>query len=76
MLDNDKLLYAIVFFFKNLNLACNYEIYNKELLAFIRYFEEWKSKLEGTGVSIKIIINYKSLKYFMTTKKLIKRQAY
>lgn len=39
-LSDDKLLYPIAFFFKNLNLIeCNYEIYNKKLLAFIKYFE-------------------------------------
>ena len=40
-LDNDELLYPIAFFFKNLNLAkYNYEIYNQELLAIIRSFEQ------------------------------------
>ena len=31
-LGNDKLVYPIAFFFKNLNsVKCNYEIYDKEL---------------------------------------------
>ena len=39
-LGDDKLLYSIAFFFKNLNLAeCNYKIYNKELFAILRCFE-------------------------------------
>ena len=38
-LGNDKLLYPIAFFSKNFNLVeCNYEIYDEELLAIIRYF--------------------------------------
>ena len=39
-LGNDGLLHPIIFFSKNLNPAeCNYEIYNKELLAIIWCFE-------------------------------------
>ena len=35
-LGEDKLLYLVTFFIKNLNPAkCNYEIYDKELLAII-----------------------------------------
>ena len=75
-LGNDELLHLIAFFSKNFNPAkCNYKIYDKGLLAIIRCFEQWRSELEKTGVSIKIITDYKSLKYFMTTKKLTRRQA-
>lgn len=36
LLDEDRLLYLIAIFSKNLNLIeCNYEIYNKGLLAII-----------------------------------------
>ncbi len=39
-LGDDGLLYPIAFFSKNLNpVKCNYEIYNKELLAIIRCFK-------------------------------------
>lgn len=44
-LDKDELLYIVAFFPKNLNSAeCNYEIYDKELLAIIRYFEQKKQE--------------------------------
>lgn len=37
-LGKNRLLYLITFFFKNFNLTkYNYEIYNKELLAIIRF---------------------------------------
>ena len=76
-LDDDGLLHPIAFFSKNLNpTKCNYEIYNKELLAIIRCYEQWRPKLEGTGVLVKVITNHKSLEYFMTTKILIRRQAH
>ena len=38
--NKDRVLYPIVYFLKQLNPAkCNYKIYNKELLAIIRYFK-------------------------------------
>ena len=40
-LSNDKLLHPVAYFSKNLNPAeCNYKIYDKELLAIIRCFEQ------------------------------------
>ena len=76
-LGDNRLLYPIAFFSKNLNPAeCVYEIYDKELLAIIRCFKQWRPELEETRVSIKVIINYKSLEYFLTTKKLIRHQAH
>ena len=40
-LGKDGLLYLMVFFFKNVNpVECNYEIYDKELLAIIQCFEQ------------------------------------
>lgn len=39
-LSNDELLHPVTFFFESFNLAnCNYEIYDKKLLAIIRCFE-------------------------------------
>ena len=67
----------MAFFSKNPNPAeCNYEIYDKELLAIIRYFGQWRLEFKGTGVPIKVITDHKSLKYFITRKKLIRRQAH
>ena len=60
--NKDRVLYPIVYFLKQLNLAkYNYEIYNKELLAIIRYFKQWQPKLKGTGFLIKVFSNYKNL---------------
>lgn len=40
-LGEDRLLHPVVFFSKDLNpVECNYEIYDKELLAIISYFEQ------------------------------------
>ncbi len=41
LLGEDELVHPITFFSQNLNPAeCNYEIYDKELLAIIRCFEQ------------------------------------
>ena len=53
----------------------NYEIYDKELLAIIRGFEEQESELEDTLNPITVQIDYRNLKYFITTKRLNRRQA-
>jgi len=61
----------MAYFLKQLSLAeCNYKIYNKELLAIIRYFKQWRPKLEGAGFLIKVLSNYKNLQYFTTIKQL------
>ena len=39
--NKNKVLYSIIYFLKQLNPAkYNYKIYNKELLAIIRYFKQ------------------------------------
>ena len=73
--QKNDLFYSIAFFFKNMNsIECNYEIYDKKLFAIIRCFEKWRFEFEAIDLSMKIFTDHKSLKYFMTTKKLIKRQ--
>jgi hypothetical protein len=72
--NEDGVLCPVAYFSKNLTPAeCNYEIYDKELLAIIRCFEQWRLELEGTELPVKVLIDYKALKYFITTKKLTRR---
>ena len=69
--NEDGVLYPVVYFLKQLNPAeCNYKIYNKELLAIIRYFKQWRPELKGTKFLIKVFSNYKNLQYFITIKQL------
>ena len=50
---DDGLLHPVAFFSKKLTeTECNYEIYDKELLAIVRCFEEWRPELEGTAFPI------------------------
>lgn len=53
----------------------NYEIYNKKLLTIIKFFKEWRSMLEGTGLPLKILNDHRNLEYFICTKQLSRRQA-
>jgi hypothetical protein len=49
---------------------CNYSIHDKEMLAIVRSLDQWRPKLKGITKKIQIFINYKALKYFITTKQL------
>ena len=72
----DKLLHPIAFFSRKLVSAeCNYEIYDKELLAIVRAFEHWRPELEGIELPIQVLTDYRALQYFITTKSLTPRQA-
>jgi len=53
----------------------NYEIHDKEILAIIRALEEWRHFLERATHPVKIWTDHKNLEYFMTAKKLNRRQA-
>jgi hypothetical protein len=65
-----------VYFLKSIALAeMNYLIYDKEMLAIVRAFEHWRSKLEGTDYPVEVLIDYKALEYFMSIKALFVRQA-
>ncbi len=74
--ENDDLIRSVTYFSKTLSFAeCNYEIYDKELLAIIRCFEQWKAELQSVESLTNVLIDHKSLEYFMITKKLNRRQA-
>lgn len=71
-------LQPVAFFSKSLGPAeRNYAIYDKEMLAIIRCFEEWKPELMSAGpdTPIQVLTDHKSLEYFMSTKQLTRRQA-
>ncbi len=74
--EDDDLIKSMTYFSKILSFAeCNYEVYDKELLTIIRCFEQWRAELQSMKKSINVMTNHKSLKYFMTTKKLNRRQT-
>ena len=69
-------LHPVAFFSKKHSPAeCNYEIYDKELMAIIRCFEEWRAELQSSINPIRVLSDHKNLEYFMTNKLLSRRQA-
>jgi len=74
--DDNNVLHPVAFYSKkHSETECNYEIYDKELMAIIRCFEEWRSELEGSALPIKVLTDHKNLEYFMSTKTLNRRQV-
>ena len=74
--DDEGILHPVAFFSKKQSPAeCNYEIYDKELMAIIPCFKEWQPELESSIHPIKVLSDHKNLEYFMSTKLLNHRQA-
>ena len=72
---NDQGLWTPCAFYskKNNPAECNYEIYDKEMLAIIRCLDEWDAELRGVK-NFEIYTDHKNLEYFMTVRKLTERQ--
>ena len=52
-MDDEGVLHLVAFFSRKMAPAeCNYEIYDKEFLAIVRCFEEWRPDLEGTDLPV------------------------
>ena len=71
--ENDAVRPCAFFSKKNNPAECNYEIYDKEMLAIVRCLEEWDSELRSVR-EFEIRTDHKNLQYFMTAKKLTERQ--
>ncbi|KAF8749931.1 hypothetical protein RHS01_09606 [Rhizoctonia solani] len=46
----------------------NYDIFDKELLAVIRAFKEWRHLLEGSELPVQVLTDHKILEYFSTSQ--------
>ena len=53
----------------------NYEIYDKELLAIVASFKQWRHFLQGGQHPVTVLSDHNNLKYFSTTQNLTRRQA-
>ena len=73
--ENGKLRPVAFFSAKHTSAECNYEIYDKELLAIVKALEEWRPELHGTSEPFEIYTDHKNLQTFMTTKQLNQRQV-
>jgi len=76
MLCEDEKWHPCAFLSKGLNdVERNYDVHDKEMLGIIRALEAWRHYLEGAKHEIDIWTDHQNLKYFMTAKKLNRRQA-
>ena len=74
--DDNSVLHFVAYSSKKLPpVECNYEIYDKELMAIIKCFEEWRPELESMPHPIRVLSDHKYLEYFMSIKLLSCRQA-
>ena len=72
----DKRLHPVAFHSRKMDKAeVNYEIHDKEMLAIVTAFKEWRRYLEGAKHQVKVYTDHKNLEYFLTTKILNRRQA-
>jgi RNase H-like domain found in reverse transcriptase len=74
--DNEERLRPIAFYSrKMIPMELNYEIHDKELLAIITTFSEWRVYLKGSKYLVEVWTDHKNLLYFTTTKALTRRQV-
>ena len=64
-----KALHPVAFHSRKLNdVERNYEIHEKELLAILEAFREWKHYLLGADDQVTVYTDHQNLQYFLTTK--------
>ncbi|KAH9244808.1 hypothetical protein BASA81_017770 [Batrachochytrium salamandrivorans] len=74
--DQTNTLRPVAFYSRQMNNAeRNYDIYDKELLAVVDSFKHWRHLLQGGLHPVTVLCDHKNLEYFMSTKKLTRRQA-
>ena len=75
-MGEDGKLYPITFYSRKFSAAeINYEIHDKELLAIVVSFQEWRQFLEGATHPVTVYTNHKNLEYFTSARVLNRRQA-
>ena len=73
--DDKGVLRPVAFFSKKNNAAeSNYPIHDKELLAVVRYLEQWDAELRSV-LSFEIWTDHKNLEYFQKKRQLSERQV-
>jgi hypothetical protein len=53
----------------------NYDIYDKELLAIVHAFEEWRHYLEGLPLQVRVFTDHRNLQHFREKKTLNRWQV-
>ena len=75
-MGEDGKLHLVAFYSRKFSAAeINYEIHNKELLAIVDSFQEWRHFLERAAQPITVYTDHKNLEYFTSARVLNRRQA-
>jgi len=73
---NDGKLHTIAYYSRKMTgPELNYDIHDKELLAMVEAFKEWRVYLEGAKYPTQVYTDHKNLLYWTTTKQLNRRQV-
>jgi len=60
--DEEEVLHPVAYYSKKHSQAeCNYDIYDKKLMAIIKALEEWRLECEGTAYPLQLITDHKNL---------------
>ena len=69
-------LHPVAFFARSLGPSeLNYHVYDKELLAIVEAFKQWRAYLEGSKYTIQVYTDHNNLQHFTTTQVLSRRQV-
>ena len=69
--DDKGCLQPVAFYSRKfLSAEMSYEIHDKELLAIVNAFKQWRVYLEGPKHEVQVYSDHKNLLYFITTKVL------
>ena len=75
-LEDGEKLHPLAFHSRKFSaVEINYKIHDKELLAIVDSFQEWRHLLEGATHQVTVYTDHKNLEYFMSTHVLNRRQA-
>src|SRR6185312_13978870 len=75
-MDSSEKLHPVAYYSRKLTTAeVNYEIHDKELLAIIASFHQWRSLLLGSSFPVTVYTDHKNLLYFTDAKHLNRRQV-
>ena len=73
---DDEKLHPLAFHSRKFDAAeINYEIHDKELLAIVDSFAQWRHFLEGSPHQVTVFSDHKNLAYFQNARVLNRRQA-
>ena len=74
--DDEGHWHPVAYFSRKMIPAeCHYEVHDKELLAIVFAFKQWRHYLEGAREKVLVLTDHRNLSRFMTTTKLSPRQV-